>query len=234
MSSANGWFHARKEVVRTNAAESILVDLQAGISEGILRVGERLPSEVQLAQHYGVSRPVVREALRSAQALGLTQTRTGSGTYVMARHPKAPQRFDNYSTRNLLEARPAIEVPSARLAAKRRSYEQAEALLEICHKMEEEKHASAWVKLDSEFHVSVAAASGNEIFSSLVSDTRHALSLQSEVINMVAHRREPSNEEHLAIAQAIHDQDHELAARLMNEHLDRVSQVMHTLLEDES
>ena len=233
MSGTTEWFSEQKKIVRLNAAESILEDLQEGIAQRVLPVGSRLPSELQLAKHYGVSRPVVREALRSAQALGLTQTRTGSGTYVISQLPKAPQSFDNFSTRDLMEARPAIEIPSARLAAMRRSTQQAADLLMICQKMEEEVGSSEWVELDSLFHVSVAAASGNAIFSSLVADTRNALSQQSHVINMVAHRRGPSNEEHRAIAQAIMDIDPNLAAQLMENHLTSVAEVLHQLMYEE-
>lgn len=232
MVTRQDWFAARRELSRSNAAESILEDLREGIRGGEIEIGSRLPSELVLARHYGVSRPVVREALRSAQALGLTRTRTGSGTYVISETPQPPQRFGGYSTRDLMESRPAIEVPSARLAAIRRSEEQAAELLDICVRMEDEVQPRAWVQLDSLFHASIAAASGNAVFSSVVSDTREALSQQSEIINLVAHRREPSNLEHREIAEAIIAQDPERAALAMQAHLNYVEAVVRPMLNE--
>src|SRR5699024_6763827 len=188
------------------------------------------PSEIALAKHYGVSRPVIREALRSAQALGLTRTRTGSGTFVIADTLTVPPSFDNYSTRDLMEARPAIEVPSAHYAALRHTPEQAEELLHICDLMDLEENPSEWVKLDSKFHVCVAAASGNQIFSNVVSDTRTALTQQSEMVNLVAHRRLPSNREHRAIAEAIVAGNSTAAAQLMQEHLHSVEVVLEPMI----
>ena len=232
MVTQQGWFASHRELPRSSAAESILDDLREGIRSKSLEVGARLPSEQDLARHYGVSRPVVREALRSAQALGLTQTRTGSGTYVISETPRPSQRFGEYSTRDLVESRPAIEVPAARLAALRRNDEQAAALLDICTRMEEERQAREWVRLDSLFHASIAAASGNAVFSSVVADTREALSQQSEIINLVAHRREPSNREHRGIAEAIIRGDADGAARAMQEHLDYVEAVVRPMIDE--
>lgn len=233
MVTRQDWFAVRRALSRVNAAESILDDIQEGIRRKSLEVGTRLPSEAALAEHYGVSRPVVREALRSAQALGLTRTRSGSGTYVVSDTLRPPQRFGNYTTRDLMEARPSIEVPAARLAAVRRSAEQADELLEICVRMERERQAQAWVQLDSLFHASIAAASGNAVFSSIVSDTREALSQQSEIINLVAHRRGPSNVEHREIAEAILAADPERAAAAMQAHLNYVEAVVRPMIDEE-
>ncbi len=233
MVTRQDWFAVRRTLTRSNAAESILEDLREGIGSGTLEIGSRLPSEVELARHYGVSRPVVREALRSAQALGLTRTRTGSGTYVVSETVRPPERFGSYSTRDLMESRPAIEIPSARLAAARRSESQAAELLDICVRMENEQQLAAWVQLDSLFHASIAEASGNAVFSSVVSDTREALSQQSEIINLVAGRREPSDVEHREIAEAILAQDPERAALAMQAHLEYVEAVVRPLFNKE-
>lgn len=234
MGNGEDWFAMARQVPRVVAAESILEDLREGIRSKELEVGTRLPSELALAKHYGVSRPVVREALRSAQALGLTRTRMGSGTFVESDVPKPPQRFGNYSTRDLMEARPAIETPSARLAAVRRDETQADGLLAICDQMDNELQARAWVQLDSLFHVSIALASGNAVFSAVVGDTREALSQQSEIINLMADRREASNLEHREIAEAIAAQDPDRAALAMQTHLNYVEAVVRPMIVESS
>lgn len=232
MDTLQEWFTTRRELSRANAAGAILEDLREGIRSKNLEVGVKLPSEIALAGQYGVSRPVVREALRSAQALGLTHTKTGSGTYVVSEIPQPPTRFGAYSTRDLLESRPVIEAPAARLAAIRRSDEQAAELLRICTNLEHEVKPRLWVVLDSLFHVTVAEASGNAVFAAIVADTREALSQQSEIINLVAHRREASNVEHREIAQAINEQDPDRAIRAMQLHLSYVEVIVRPMIEE--
>ncbi len=89
MSELADWLSDTHPVTRKNAAEVVFDDIRSAITSGRLAVGTRLPSETQLAGRFGVSRPIVREALRSLQTLGLTQTRTGSGTYVLNASPRA-------------------------------------------------------------------------------------------------------------------------------------------------
>ena len=72
---------------RQSAVDFVLDDLQDAISAGVLQVGERLPSEAALAARYSVSRSVIREVLSACEAKGLTITRTGKGTFVVAERP---------------------------------------------------------------------------------------------------------------------------------------------------
>ena len=114
----------------------------------------------------------------------------------------------------------------------RRSDTQAQELLHLCDRMEAEEQPKVWVKLDSLFHASIAVASGNDVFSSVVSDTREALTQQSEIINLVAHRREASNREHRVIAEAIAASDPDRAARAMQAHLNYVEVVVRPMIAD--
>jgi GntR family transcriptional repressor for pyruvate dehydrogenase complex len=72
------------EFDRSRSAERIIESLKAGIGDGSLGRGARLPSEKSLAEHFGVSAPTVREAVRALAAMGLVEARQGSGTYVTA------------------------------------------------------------------------------------------------------------------------------------------------------
>jgi len=220
---------------RRSASQAIGDDIRGAIESGGIPVGAKLPSEAQLAERYGVSRPVVREALRSLQALGLTTTRTGSGTYVesttAATVPTdagsgAAGAFGGLSARDLVEARPHIEVPAAEWAALRRSDAQAAALLALCGDMDAEHDPAAWVELDSRFHGAIAEACGNAVFERIVHDVRGALSSQSRIVNVFTDGRRASNEEHREIAEAIRARDAERAASLMAAHLERVARVM--------
>ena len=76
----------------------------------------------------------------------------------------------------------------------------------------------------------IAEASGNAVFASVVADTREALSQQSEIINLVAHRREASNREHREIAEAIEEHDPDRALLAMQMHLDYVEVVVRPMI----
>ncbi len=69
---------------RTRAADQVLNDLRLQILSGRLARGTRLPSEKELAAHYDVSSPTVRESLRALSAMSLVEIRHGSGTFVIA------------------------------------------------------------------------------------------------------------------------------------------------------
>ncbi|UYY76253.1 FadR/GntR family transcriptional regulator [Sphingomonas sp. R1] len=93
-----------------------------------LGIGDRLPSESRLAESFGMSRTVVREALVRLAADGITEARRGAGSYVMRRPSLrlgAHMAFDELSaTLGTYEVRFALESEAARLAARRRSPEQ--------------------------------------------------------------------------------------------------------------
>ncbi|MCU1511083.1 MAG: GntR family transcriptional regulator [Arthrobacter sp.] len=146
---------------RLSAAEAVFNALRTDIESGLVEVGAKLSSETTLAQRYGVSRSVVREALRSCTALGLTVTKTGKGTFVVASQVAKDLVLGSYSARDLTEARPHIEVPAAGLAAQRRTAEELEGLRDIVAAMAAEDDPEAWVSLDSSFHAAIARASGN-------------------------------------------------------------------------
>ena len=83
MNLSDSWAVSAPTNARMSAAEAVFADLRAAISSGKLPVGQKLPSEAALAARHSVSRSVIREALRSCHALGLTETKTGLGTFVV-------------------------------------------------------------------------------------------------------------------------------------------------------
>ena len=120
----------RGPIERVSAAEAVLRSIRHDIESGEYEVGAKLPSETELASRYGVSRPVVREALHSCATLGMTETKTGRGTFVIATAANTGLRLGRYSARDLFEARPHIEVPAAALAAERRTEADLQVLRE--------------------------------------------------------------------------------------------------------
>ena len=229
MNLPDSWTDRPTTIVRRNAAETVFEDLCSAIENGDLPVGVKLPPEAALAERYGVSRSVIREALRSCQTLGLTETKTGSGTVVISAHAATPH-YGRFSARDLVEARPYIEVPAAGWAARRRSDDELSRLTMIVEKMESEVDPARWVRLDTEFHLGIAKASGNEVFATVVAAIRSALSMQSRMLNASIHeRRSASNVEHRRILDAIASGDFADASDAMRQHLDRVEDAVNKL-----
>ncbi|MCP3427168.1 FadR family transcriptional regulator [Rothia sp. AR01] len=218
----------------SSASTGIFEALRSAIESGELEPGTRIPSETALAAHFGVSRPMVREALKSAQALGLTRTRLGSGTYVASAEAHPEVSYGKYSARDLLEARPAIEIPAAGWAARRRTEDQLAGLRDLLEAMDATEDPERWVELDSRFHTAIAEASGNHLFAGVIADAREALARQSTLVNLLAHRRGASGWEHRSIFEAIATGSAESAEAAMRFHLAEVKRVMTPIIDAEA
>ncbi|NIB59842.1 FadR/GntR family transcriptional regulator, partial [Agrobacterium tumefaciens] len=107
-------------------------ELRSQIAKGRYKTGDRLPSEAQLTQEFGVSRTVVREAIASLRSDGLVEPRQGAGVFVLEPAPVERRPFHNVdlarvsSLIEMLELRTAVEGDAAGLAAIRRSPAQEE------------------------------------------------------------------------------------------------------------
>lgn len=232
MDLSDTWTARQEPARRVTSVDFVLRDLQDAISAGVLQVGERLPSEAALAARYSVSRSVVREVLRACEAKGLTITRTGKGTFVVAERPRELV-FEGFSAETLMEARPHIEVPAAALAAIRRTEDHLETLQGLVEAMEQPASATddaVWTGLDSTFHLTVAAASGNPVFVIVLVSIKDALAGQSGLLNQRPHRREASNLEHRSIVAAIARSSSAEAEDAMRYHLDEVKEALASTL----
>jgi DNA-binding FadR family transcriptional regulator len=207
---------------RVTAVEAVLTHLRGAIERGDHAVGDKLPSEAELASRFQVSRSVIREALRTLQALGFTVSRTGKGTFVESSRPADNPVFGEYSSRDLLEVRRHVEIPVARYAALRRTAGDLDQLGHLLDRMEQETDPAAWVAMDTLFHIAIAQASGNPVFRRVIEEIRDALARQSAFLNELGGRREQSNREHRAIVEALIDGSELDATDAMAHHLDRV------------
>jgi DNA-binding FadR family transcriptional regulator len=205
--------------------EAVLAHLRAAIESGEYAVGDKLPSEAELCRTLEVSRPVLREALRALQTMGLTVSRTGKGTFVVADAVEDPT-FGDYTAAHLMEVRRHIEVPVAGYAALRRTPEDLDRLGHLLERMERETDTTAWVAMDTLFHLAVAEAAQNPVFRRVIEEIRDALARQSAFLNELGDRREQSTREHRAIVEALTDGSEHDAAEAMTHHLDRVESTL--------
>ena len=184
-----------------------------------LKPGDRLPTEQALADSFGVSRNVVREAISRLRADGIIQSRQGVGAFV-ARSTGIPTlRFDAEALSDrsaflaLFELRGILEIRAASLAARRRTDAQLAALGEALARMRgTEKWVAGGVDADLEFHKAIAAGTGNAYIKMAIS----FLSEQVRVTIMETRERsgaavvdivEVTIAEHAAIYEAIAARD---------------------------
>ena len=206
-------------VPRKGAVADVLAQLQARIAGGEHKPDERLPSESELCKAFGVSRPVIREALMSLQALGLTTSQPGIGTFVVSDRVGVPLLLGRYSPAHVREVRRCIEIPAARLAAERRSDRDVGEIAAILARMDDADNPARRNQLDASFHIAIARSSGNPLIVKLVEDMRSVLEEHSLAAARKPYRRRAASEEHRAIYDAIVDRDPDAAAAAMEAHL---------------
>lgn len=152
--------------------QSVVAVLSQRIRNGEFHVGEKLPTESELMDSFGVSRTVVREAISRLQAAGLVETRHGVGTFLL--EPQNEQqlkiRTENILTvldvLAILELRISLETEAAGLAAVRRTDAHIQQLREILGQFAASIHKKTGnaVAADVAFHLLVATATGNRYF----------------------------------------------------------------------
>lgn len=161
----------RPRKVSAVAAEQIV----AAIQRGDFPVGGRLPSEFELAEQMGVSRPSIREALSALQAMALIESRPGSGNYVL----RAPSPLDERNAVGLIEseagclevmeAREALEPAVAALAAGKAPRPALAKLRDALRQMGRfaaKNDFDAYFVADKAFHLALAEAAGNPLVTS--------------------------------------------------------------------
>jgi DNA-binding FadR family transcriptional regulator len=216
---------------RERLADQLYGQILEQIVSGVLKEGDKLPSENQICQTSQVSRPTVREALMRLHADGLVTTRQGSGTFVQKRPSGHLTRLAEISDvaglLRCLEVRIALEGQAASLAALRRTPAQMEritATLAALHVAFDTGSVPA--RTDFAFHLAVAAASGNALFAELL-EALHETIHQAMTVALGITRAGSKDrarrvfEEHEAIAEAIARGDGEAAGLAMRYHLHR-------------
>lgn len=208
------------------------------IASGELNVGDKLPSEHEISEAFGVSRPVVREALLRLRTDGLVSAYQGVGTFVS--HQPAPRLKSFAGVRNVgaylraQEVRNALEGDAARLAAMRRTDEQlqriADAHRAFARELEEGRVSP---KSDLAFHASIAEACGNDFFPAVLETIHESINgfmRLSLNLTRTGSRQRAARvvDEHAAILAAIREQDGEQARIAMQFHL---NQARHRLVD---
>lgn len=199
------------------------------IAEGRLKPGDQLPPEQALAQTFGVSRNVVREAIVRLRSEGRIWSQQGRGAFVVDARNATVLTIEHATLqqssafRGLFELRGILEVKAAALAAGRRTSADLAAMHEALETMRNAPYGSiSWLKTDIEFHRTVAASTGNaymEQFLVFVSERVRDSILASGDRQKSDDMASITLGEHARILAAIEAGDPFAAERAMQEHL---------------
>ncbi|MDQ0316523.1 FadR/GntR family transcriptional regulator [Amorphus orientalis] len=224
-------------IIHNRTADAIVDQIEELILQGVLRTGDRLPSERDLAKQLDVSRPILREALKTLETRGLIVARHGGGTFVadvigtvfsepivklFARQPAAV--FD------YLEFRREIEQITSAFAAERATAADREILTRLIEGMKEAHERGAFddeAELDVEFHHAIGESAHNIL---LLHTLRSCYRLLADGVFYSRVRlyqspeaRDRLLEQHVAIHEAIMSGDPEAARRAAASHVGYVA-----------
>ena len=207
------------------------------ISEGVAE-GARLPSERDLAERFGASRPTVSQALRTLSLMGLVEIRRGSGAYVLRRPETMVTAsvnlmldLDAHSANDLLQLRLWLEDLGVRHAAQRETALTEAEIAGIDVTLERlastAVRSSEWVAADTVFHATVVRTSGNPYLAALYESVHTAILsyeyrywVESETVPTWLRRTTPEEQMalHAPIARAVIDRDPVAASAAVLEH----------------
>lgn len=229
----------KREPLATEIARRLVDYLLSGGVEP----GERMPSERQLAQAFGVGRSAMREALKALTLLGLVEVRHGDGTYLKkADSELLPQvigwglLLGERRTMDLVEARQKIEADIAGLAAARRSEADVEDLRRQLGRMEQQvaldADPAAFVEADVAFHLRLAEAGGNSALRDVLNGIQALLRAWISRVILIGENRDVSFREHVPIFEAVRIGDAVAAEAAMVAHMDAAAQRLRRALDE--
>ncbi|MDA4105768.1 GntR family transcriptional regulator [Mycobacterium holsaticum DSM 44478] len=213
--------------------------IRAAIRNGVVKTGQKLPTEVALSRDFGVSRTTVREALRSLVADGLIEKvpGAGGGSFVRAldHHTFGEElgqdmqnlvRVGSIAFQEAAEVRRMLEVPCVRLAAENRTQDEVSEMRAIVDQQKTSSHDDPVVpELDVRLHSLIGAASGNRVAAAFV-QALHQVTEPVHHLDLDAEVGERTVRQHIAIVRAIEKQNPDAAEKAMIDHLSYLEEHM--------
>jgi GntR family transcriptional repressor for pyruvate dehydrogenase complex len=215
-----------KRVEKILVSDGILEQIRDLIHSGEFSPGERLPSEMKMAQHLSVSRSSLREALNALVHLGYLQRRS-KGIYVNSDMQwrtslsfPFPRSQEDLNIAEMIEVRKIIETELCALAAKRAEAEDIKGLEKSLQQMKEHlNNPAAFIHSNQHFHLCVAKAAKNRILEEFIVKIRDLLRTNIATVIQKSAISKRSLGYHRRIFEAIRDSDVSRARRAMAEHI---------------
>ena len=215
------------EAVKRNSSLDIIVQqIKEQIKKGILKPGEKLPSERKLASLLKVSRATVREAIQALAFSGYLETVQGKGTYISAIANQYDEivrfflDFSNYSLDYLMEVRIMLEGEFARLAALNATQEEMVEIEKLFNEIAKSKDLNTFVVKDLEFHLTIAKATHNPVMNRFMKIIGEMLYKETaKIIETSRDTRENTIETTRYLVQAIKHRNANQARELKSKHI---------------
>ncbi|WP_347904289.1 FadR/GntR family transcriptional regulator [Pseudomonas purpurea] len=212
-------------LIKRSLVDQALEQLRLRINEGVWQVGQRLPTEPELAAELGISRNTVREAMRVLAFSGLIEIRQGDGSYLRAvvdplDTMKALSRCSHEQAR---ETRHILEVEAIGLAALRRTDEDLKGLHEALGESGSHYHGDldSYIACDLVFHRRLVDAAHNPTLSELYRYFSSIVGAQLRQTLNITPRRQAVFDLHIELLEAVEQRDPErakaLSRQLINE-----------------
>jgi GntR family transcriptional regulator, transcriptional repressor for pyruvate dehydrogenase complex len=196
-----------------------------------LKPGDALPPERELGKQFGVSRTVIREAIRALHAKGLLEVRSGSGARIVAVDSKTVRESMHHFVKGCMvddakvdEVRRVLEVAAAGIAAERATEADMERIDATLREMAESvDDPAASIEVDLEFHRAIARATHNELLG-MLHDVIGELLVEARRRNfsLGPPERRRVIEMHTAIRDRVAGHDPDAARQATRDHLDHV------------
>jgi GntR family transcriptional repressor for pyruvate dehydrogenase complex len=218
-------------IKNTKVYEQVIDQIKDMIDKGILRKGDKLPSERVLVEQLNISRTSIREALRALEVIGLIECRQGEGNYIKASfqdnlfEPLSIMfMLEESNSDDIWELRKIMEVEASGLAAKKITSEQLRELKAITQKFMDCKDENVDVEIDKEFHYKIAECSGNRLIFNILKTVStlvdHFIKDARKLILLKPGNKEILYAQHIEIYSSIEKRSSADARQAMRVHLD--------------
>jgi len=227
----------RKINTPRNLYEGVITEIKRAILAGRYPGGTPLPSETELARQFGVSRPVIREALRSLQSSGFVEIRRGTKGGAFIRHQIQPPLLDDFPTLilyrhlqvdHLAQARLFLEPEVSRLAALHASPKDLQGMKDLVALYGNIRNPDDKDKLYTLFHRLVGRSCGNPLYALLIEsimDFTEGFIKTIKPVSKLIH----DDHDHDEIIDAIERRDPEKAAEVATRHASHILEEMRKL-----
>jgi GntR family transcriptional repressor for pyruvate dehydrogenase complex len=217
---------------RSSTAERIVENLITIIKHRNLKVGDKLPSERQLCEMIGVSRPILREALRALQVMNIIDIRQGAGAYIKSLEPEDVVEhldivfhLDSSLYHDLYEARRVIEASIAAMAAEKIGDRELLLIEEnIQQAVVEIDDEQAFFERDLELHEMILKAAGNRVIPVFMQSINKLALMTRQKTNAMPDTRRHTIQDHKAILTALKNHNGPESAAAMERHIRNVEQ----------
>jgi len=207
-------------------SDKIVMNIIEQIQRGELKPGDKLPTEMQLTEMYGVSRGILREAMTVLRSRGYIRRKPRNGTYINETgdlHGQVTELLKRGSYANLIEMRECMELKIVEKVALSASDEDIDELLEM---LETGECDDSHINIDHYFHFRLAELSGNQLFMKFINLYYDLIAEIASYSRRSIERRDAIKVEHLAIAKAIQERNPEKARAAMAGHMGKIAEAI--------